>query len=86
MASDSFLTQTATEYAKAAAVESEVGQMSTLRHTRFPDSKARERAERLTDLVGDLTAEERGGETTYGLLFAFYPTDRPHLPDVEGAR
>lgn len=82
MAPDSFLSQAATAYAKAAGLDAEIGPMSTLRHARIPDSRASEWARRLTELVNDFTEEERGGETTYGLLVAFYPTDRPHLPDV----
>ncbi len=85
MAPDNFLTQAASAYGKAVTLESGVGPMSTLRHARIPDSRAEEWTERLTELVGDFTAEERGGHTTYGLLVAFYPTDRPHLPDVAGA-
>lgn len=86
MAPDTFLAQAATAYAMSTTMDSAVEPMSTLRHARIPDSRAREWAERLTDLVSDFTAEERQGDTTYGLLVAFYPTDRPHLPDHEGAR
>lgn len=81
MAPDSFLTKAVSAYNKAASLDSSVGPMSTLRHARIPDSRAEEWAERLATLVSDFTAEERGGDTTYGLLVAFYPTDRPHLPD-----
>jgi hypothetical protein len=34
-------------------------------------------------LAEEFTTEKRGGETTFGLLLAMYPTDRPHLPDHE---
>ncbi len=84
MAPDTFLTQAAAAFTKAATIDSAAGPMSTLRHARIPDAKAREWTERLADLVGEFTAEERGGDTTYGLLVAFYPTDRPHLPDRNG--
>lgn len=83
MAPDKFLTEAALSYAKAGDIEAGVGPISTLRHARIPDSKAEEWTERLAELVSEFTEEERGGETTYGLLVAFYPTDRPHLPDVE---
>ena len=86
VAPDNFLTQAASAYTRAASLEAEVGPMSTLRHARIPDARAGEWAERLTDLVSEFTEETRGGDTTYGLLVAFYPTDRPHLPDVEGTR
>ena len=82
LAPDNFLTQAASAYARATSMDADVGPMSTLRHARIPDSKAAEWAERLTALVSEFTEESRGGETTYGLLLAFYPTDRPHLPDV----
>lgn len=82
MAPNSFLSQAAAAYAKAGSLGAEVGPLSTLRHARIPDSRAAEWVERLTDLVSEFTAEARGGDTTYGLLIALYPTDRPHLPDV----
>lgn len=81
IAPDRFLTEASVAYTKAKQIDAGVGPMSTLRHARIPDSRAEEWTERLTALVSDFTAEERGGETTYGLLVAFYPTDRPHLPD-----
>jgi hypothetical protein len=57
--------------------------MSTLRHARVPDDRAEEWLLRLGELAQDFVSEKRGGETTYALLVAFYPTDRPHLPDSE---
>ncbi len=83
IAPDKFLSQAAVAYSKAGDLDAAVGPMSTLRHARIPDSKAEEWRERLGELVSEFTAEERGGETTYGLLVAIYPTDRPHLPDPE---
>ena len=59
-----------------------VGTLSTLRYARIPDSRANEWVERLANLALEFSAEARGGETTFGLLLAMYPTDRPHLPDV----
>ena len=56
---------------------------STLRYARIPVERAQEWAQRLFDLAEEFTASTRGGETTYGLLVAMYPTDRPHLPDKE---
>jgi DNA-binding transcriptional ArsR family regulator len=80
MAANHFLTTAIAEYA-AFPRDAEVGPFSTLRYARIPDERADEWQERLTDLVHDFTAEERDGETTFGLLVAMYPTDRPHLPD-----
>lgn len=80
LAPDHFLQTAASELSKVK--DGTIG-ISTLRHVRIPESKAEEWQERLTALAEEFTAEERGGETTYGLLLAFYPTDRPHLPDTE---
>jgi hypothetical protein len=57
--------------------------MSTLRYARIPDERAAEWVLRLGELTQEFASEPRGGDTTYGLLAAFYPTDRPHLPDLE---
>ena len=56
---------------------------STLRYARIPVERAKEWAQRLFDLAEEFTASTRAGDTTYGLLIAMYPTDRPHLPDKE---
>ena len=81
LAPDKFLSEAAQAFAKARDLDSAVGPLSTLRHARIPDARAEEWTRRLAELVSQFTAEERGGDTTYGLLVAFYPTDRPHLPD-----
>ncbi|MEA1902839.1 MAG: winged helix-turn-helix domain-containing protein [Actinomycetota bacterium] len=83
LAPDHFLSAAASEYAKAAArgPGAQAGPLSTLRYARIPDDRAEEWSERLKDLVQEFTAERRGGDTTYGLLIAMYPTDRPHLPE-----
>lgn len=78
---DHFLQSAAVEFAKVD--DPSVGTLSTLRYARVPGDRAKEWEKRLIDLVHEFTAEERGGETTYGLLIAMYPTDRPHLPDTE---
>jgi DNA-binding transcriptional ArsR family regulator len=84
LAPNHFLTHAAAEYAKAS--RDDPGLLSTLRHARIPTARAEEWNARLTDLAAEFTAEHRGGETTYGLLIALYPTDWPHLPDeVENA-
>lgn len=68
----------------AADPNAEVPPLSTLRFARIPDNRADEWRDRLIDLAHEFTHEPRGGETTYGLLVAMYPTDRPHLPDGDG--
>jgi DNA-binding transcriptional ArsR family regulator len=83
---DYFLTSAASEYAKASQGEEELihhTMISTLRYARIPNERAREWALRLGELSQEFVSEERGGDTTFGLLVALYPTDRPHLPDPE---
>ncbi|HJQ76121.1 MAG TPA: winged helix-turn-helix domain-containing protein [Acidimicrobiia bacterium] len=84
LAPDHFLATAAGEFAKAP--ESQVGNLSTLRYARIPDRRADEWVERLVELATEFTGEPRGGEITYGLLIAMYPTDRPHLPEAEEGR
>ncbi|MGA7280281.1 MAG: winged helix-turn-helix domain-containing protein [Acidimicrobiia bacterium] len=82
---DYFLSSAAIEYAKAAQValsdEIDPAMISTLRYARIPVDRAREWALKLGELAQEFASEPRGGETTFGLLLAMYPTDRPHLPD-----
>lgn len=33
----------------------------------------------MADLLIEFSAEPRAGDTTYGLVFAIYPTDRPAM-------
>lgn len=79
LAPDHFLQSAANEFARVE--DPSVGIMSTLRYARIPDDRADEWVKRLGDLAQEFTAERRGGETTFGLLLAIYPTERPHLPD-----
>lgn len=83
LAPDHFLQSAAKEFAQVN--DPEKGAISTLRHARIPDARADEWVERLSELAEEFTAEARGGETTYGLLVAIYPTNWPHLPDVESS-
>lgn len=83
---DYFLTSAAAEYAKAAhgsGPDREQPMVSTLRYARIPAERAAEWVIRLSELTQEFVTEPRSGETTYGLLMALYPTDRPHLPDTE---
>ncbi len=83
---DYFLTSAAADYANAAHThDDEIAMMSSLRFARIPEERAREWVMRLGELTQEFVAEERNGETTFGMLVAFYPTDRPHLPDREGS-
>jgi len=56
----------------------------TVRHARIPAHRAAEWEERLFSLTEEFAASGGGGATTYGLLVAFYPTDRPGLSDDDG--
>lgn len=82
---DFFLTTAAAEFARVPehAEHEDRPVMSTLRYARIPDERAAEWVLRLGELTQEFASEPRGGDTTYGLLAAFYPTDRPHLPDLE---
>lgn len=84
---DYFLTSAASEFAKAAhGADPEIAlpMVSTLRYARIPTKRADEWVRRLSELTQEFVSEPRSGETTFGMLVAFYPTDRPHLPDTEG--
>jgi DNA-binding transcriptional ArsR family regulator len=85
---DFFLTTAADEFAEASARhrdQEESPILSTLRYARVPDEVAAEWLQRLGELTHEFASERRGGETTFGMLVAFYPTRQPHLPDVEDA-
>ena len=88
LAPDFFLDTAASEFARAsdAIAEDGVPIMSTLRYARIPDERAAEWVLRLGELTQEFASDPRGGETTYAMLAAFYPTDRPHLPDLEETR
>ncbi len=80
---DYFLTSAAAEFSKASVgYEFDHGSpmMSTLRYARIPEDRAAEWVMRVSELTQEFASEQRDGEVTYGLLVAFYPTDRPHLP------
>jgi DNA-binding transcriptional ArsR family regulator len=55
----------------------------TLRHARIPLDDAELFGMRLLEISEEFTDHARGGETTYGLFLAMYPTDRPSLPEFD---
>ncbi|MEM9607064.1 MAG: helix-turn-helix domain-containing protein [Actinomycetota bacterium] len=57
--------------------------LTSVRFARIPHDRAKEFADRLTELARDFTEGESSGDTVYGLLIGLFPTDRPHLPDPE---
>ena len=81
LAPDHFLTEAAAEFVEVDRDVDTVGSISTLRHARIPEDRADEWVERLSQLAEEFVSQTRGGDTTYGLLLALYPTARPHLPD-----
>ena len=81
LAPDHFLTEAAAEFVEVERDDDAIGSISTLRHARIPEDRADEWVERVTRLAEEFVSQPRGGETTYGLLIAIYPTARPHLPD-----
>lgn len=80
---DHFLTTAHDEF--VAAAERQPGDkslfLSTLRHARVPKERAEEWVQRLIALSEEFIDGEREGDTIFGLMLAFYPTDRPRLPD-----
>jgi DNA-binding transcriptional ArsR family regulator len=86
LAPDHFLQTAAIEYAQSATAHPEPvesGPLSTLRYARIPKDRVQEWHDRLVELAQEFTGEPRAGDTVHGLLIAFYPTDRPHLPEIE---
>lgn len=53
---------------------------ANIRYVRIPAERAHEWSLRLNDLLGEFADQPRGGETTYALSFALYPTTRQPLP------
>ncbi len=83
LAPDHFLKTAALEYAQSVAAHPQpvdAGPLSTLRYARIPEDRVQEWHDRLVDLAQEFTKEPRSGDTVHGLLIAFYPTGRPHLP------
>ena len=79
---DHFLTTASREFVEAeASREDKTRFLSTLRHVRVPDDRADEYVARLLEISEEFIEEPRGGDTTFGMMLAFYPTDFPNLPD-----
>jgi DNA-binding transcriptional ArsR family regulator len=54
-----------------------------VRYVRIPRDRVSVFWQRLLELSQELTREPRGGTTVYGFAVAFYPVDRPTLPDTD---
>lgn len=77
------LEQAMREYVPMLEMPHDVLPLFMLRHTRIPESKAREFAERLMELGREFSATSDEAEKVYGLLGAVYLTDWPALPKVD---
>jgi len=58
---------------------------STSRHVRVPLEVVDEFWDRVLALADDLVRVPRAGETVFGFVAAFYPTDQPTLPEPDVA-
>jgi len=63
--------------------EGDEAAMVTLRRARIPHDRAAEFAVEMLRVAEDFADTSGSGDTVYGLLIAFYPTDRPSLGDDE---
>ncbi|MGH8775431.1 MAG: ArsR family transcriptional regulator [Jiangellaceae bacterium] len=84
--SDRMLAEADAEYQAAEAAGDDLPSLKVLRYARIPKDRAADWEHRLRELLTDFVREPRGGDVSYGLLVAFYPTDRPRLPDPKEGR
>lgn len=71
----------AAEEIAAADPEREI--VANRRYVRIPDDRAEEWAVRIQNELVEFATESRGGDTTYAMVVALYPTNRPALPPPE---
>lgn len=69
--------------AEAAAADPDREVMANRRYVRVPDDRAGEWAVRIQDVLLEFANEPRGGDTTYAMVVALYPTNRAPLPMSE---
>lgn len=69
--------------AEAAAADRDQAAMANRRYVRIPHDRADAWALRLQDELTEFANEPRGGDTTYAMVVAVYPTDRAPLPAPE---
>lgn len=58
--------------------------MAAVRYARISQDRAQEWADRLAELADEFIGQERGGDTTYGLLVGLFATERKPLPTADG--
>lgn len=80
--SEEILASAAEEIA-AAAGNPDLETMANRRYVRLPDDRAEAWAVRIQNELVEFASEPRGGDTTYAMVVALYPTDRASLPPAE---
>lgn len=80
--SEEILASAAEEIA-AAARDPNRETVANRRYVRIPDDRAEAWAVRIQDELLEFANEPRGGDTTYAMVVALYPTDRAPLPAPE---
>lgn len=76
------LSTAATEFATVPE-DTELPATANIRYVRIPTDRADEWVHRLNDLLVEFADQPRGGEVTYAMTFAIYPTTRRALPADE---
>jgi DNA-binding transcriptional ArsR family regulator len=69
--------------AEASAADPDREVMANRRYARIPDDRADAWAIRIQDELVEFASEPRGGDTTYAMVVALYPTNRAPLPTPE---
>jgi len=78
----SVLSTVAAEFA-AVPEDTELPTTANIRYVRIPTERADEWVHRLNDLLVEFADQPRGGEVTYAMAVAIYPTTRRALPGDE---
>lgn len=66
--------------AEAGAADPDREVMANRRYVRIPDDRADAWGVRIQDVLLEFANEPRGGDTTYAMVVALYPTNRTPLP------
>lgn len=69
--------------AEAAATDPDREVMANRRYVRIPDDRADAWGVRIQDVLMEFANEPRGGDTTYAMVVALYPTNLAPLPTPE---
>ena len=71
---------------QAAPAQDGVPRGSTIRHARIPAARAQEYVDRLHALALEFSAEPRGGDTEFALMFHLFATSRQAAAHLSGQR